>query len=182
MSFFEANKILAVIITVSIIFVIIVIISNLLIQPKIPEEQAYKIEIPEESISKSTMETSNIGQEVIESIVPLLTKASIEKGGKIAKQCSACHSFNNGDPNKLGPNLYEIINKPVASVNGYNYSAALNNLGGNWNYEQLNQFLYNPKNYVPGTKMSYKGLKKTEDRANLILWLREKAENPAPLP
>ena len=75
-----------------------------------------------------------------------------------------------------------LINRPLANVDGFAYSKALNQFGGVWGYEELSQFLYKPKQYIEGTKMNFSGLKKSADRANLILFLREQAEEPAPLP
>ena len=83
---------------------------------------------------------------------------------------------------KVGPNLWNIINNSKASVSGFAYSNALKNSGGTWSYEELNALLYKPKDYLPGTKMNFSGLKKANDRANLILWLREQSDDPVPLP
>ena len=93
-----------------------------------------------------------------------------------------CHNYEKGNANKVGPNLWNIINRPKASVDGFAYSKALLDIGGKWTYEELSEFLYKPKQYVEGTKMNFSGLKKAEDRANLILFLRDHSDNPVPLP
>jgi cytochrome c len=90
--------------------------------------------------------------------------------------------FDEGGPNKVGPNLYNIVNRNVASVADFKYSGALTDHGGAWSYEELNGFLYKPKAWVSGTKMNYAGLKKAEDRANIIAWMRTLSDNPTPLP
>ena len=112
----------------------------------------------------------------------LLANASLEKGMKVAKKCASCHTFNKDGANKVGPNLYNVLGSPMAAVPGFTYSAALKKLGGEWGYKEMNLFLKNPKSYVSGTKMSFAGLKKPKDRANIILYMRSSVDNPLPLP
>ena len=111
-----------------------------------------------------------------------LTNASFEKGEKLFKKCSACHNYEKAGVNKVGPNLWNIINRPKANVQGFTYSKALAESRGSWGYEELSQFLYKPKEYIQGTKMNFSGLKKVQDRADLLLFLREQADSPADLP
>jgi len=112
----------------------------------------------------------------------LLASASLEKGEKLFKKCSSCHNYEKDSANKVGPNLWNLINRPKANVDGFAYSKALAEYGGEWSYEELAEFLYKPKKFVKGTKMNFAGLKKVQDRANIVLFLREQAENPVPLP
>ena len=112
----------------------------------------------------------------------MLASADAGKGAKIAKKCASCHSFNKGGKNKVGPNLWNIVNKSKASVDGYKYSKALSGYGGAWDWDALNGFLANPKAYVKGTKMAYAGLKKDGDRAAMLAYLRSLSETPADLP
>ena len=112
----------------------------------------------------------------------MLASADAGKGAKIAKKCASCHSFNKGGKNKVGPNLWNIVNKSKASVDGYKYSKALAGHGGAWDWDALNGFLANPKAYVKGTKMAYAGLKKDGDRAAMLAYLRSLSETPADLP
>ena len=182
MSGFEINKILASIIVAIIIFVIIGLVGNFVVKIKYDESQetAYKIDIPETSDDLTTQIAIN--DEEIEAISSLLTSASLEKGEKIFKKCGACHSYKKDSKSKIGPNLWNLINKQKASVSGFAYSKALSDYGGKWTFEELNRFLYKPKEYIKGTKMNFVGLNNIEDRANLILWLRQNSDNPAPLP
>ena len=170
MSGFEINKILASIIVAIIIFVIIGLVGNFVVKIKYDESQetAYKIDIPETSADLTTQITTN--DEEIEAISSLLTSASLEKGEKIFKKCGACHSYKKDSKSKIGPNLWNLINKQKASVSGFAYSKALSDYGGKWTFEELNRFLYKPKEYIKGTKMNFVGLNNIEDRANLILW------------
>lgn len=112
----------------------------------------------------------------------LLASASIEKGKKVAKKCVSCHSFKKGGKNKVGPNLYDIMGKKRGAVAGFGYSSAIKKMGGDWGFEDMNSFLIKPKKFMPGTKMSFSGLKKSGDRAAIILYLRSYSESPLSLP
>ncbi len=117
-----------------------------------------------------------------EPLLPLLASADIVKGEKIFKKCAACHTPDKNGANKIGPNLFDIINATKAGREGFNYSGAMKEAGGNWDYLALSEFLRKPKNYMPGTKMTFVGLKKVGDRAAVIAYLRSLSDNPAPLP
>ena len=183
MSGLEVNKILAAIIMAILIVIIISNLGDLIVkkQGKIGEKKinAYSIDVPKTEINQS--ETSK-KSEVTEQISVFLKVASIENGQKIFKKCGSCHNYKKESANKLGPNLWNIINRPVASANGFAYSKALAELDGKWTYEELSQFLYKPKQYAEGTKMNFAGIKKAEDRADLILFLRNQSDKPVPLP
>ena len=112
----------------------------------------------------------------------LLSNPSLEKGEKIFKKCSACHTHKKDGENKVGPNLWNIINKAKGKSAGFNYSKELAEFGGVWTYEEMNQFLYKPKEYIKGTKMNFGGLKNVQDRTDLSLFLREEADNAATVP
>jgi cytochrome c len=108
--------------------------------------------------------------------------ANVMQGEMIAMQCMACHDFTKGGPNKIGPNLYGVVGRPRASHPGYDYSPAMKMKGGNWSYADLFEFLKQPAVFIPGTKMTFAGLPKPQDRLNVIAWLRTQADMPAPLP
>jgi cytochrome c len=120
-------------------------------------------------------------------ISPLLASADAAAGEAVFKKCASCHTWEDGGANKTGPNLWNIINRPAASHAGFKYSAALTEYaakdGGKiWDYEALNRFLHGPKAYIPGTSMGFAGLKKDQDVANLLAWMRTHSPSPAPLP
>jgi cytochrome c len=112
----------------------------------------------------------------------LLAAAKVEDGEAAFKRCSACHSVNKGGANGIGPNLYDTVDRPLGAVEGFAYSAALKEKGGNWDYEALNAFLLNPKGYIAGTKMAFAGIRRDEERAAVIAYLRSLSDSPKPLP
>jgi cytochrome c len=112
----------------------------------------------------------------------LLANASAEAGAAQIKKCTACHGFEQGGANKVGPNLHGIVGNPVASHEGFAYSEALKQFGGVWDYERLDCFLKNPKACVAGTKMAFAGIKKDGERADVIAYLRSVSPNAPPLP
>jgi cytochrome c len=118
-----------------------------------------------------------------ENAVALIATADPAAGEKASAKCKACHDMTNAMKNKVGPALWGVIGRNHASVEGFNYSDVMKGMAGHpWNYEELDQFLTNPKAYAPGTKMAFPGIKKPEERAALIRWLRDQSDSPVPLP
>jgi cytochrome c len=116
-------------------------------------------------------------------LATLLAKGNEKHGEEVAKKCGLCHNFEKGGPNMIGPNLYGVLGRKVASHEGYDYSDALKAKGGTWDYESINKMITNPGEYVPGTKMAiFPGLPDAQDRADVLLFLRTKNDNPPPLP
>ena len=182
MSGFEINKIIASILVAIIIFVIIGFVGNFIVKINYNESlvKAYKIDLPETSADLTMQKATT--DEMVESVSSLLASASLEKGEKKFNKCGSCHNYKKGSKSKIGPNLWNLINRPKASVSGFAYSKSLSEYGGKWTFEELNEFLYKPKKYISGTKMNFAGLKDVKDRANLILWLKQQSDNPIPLP
>ncbi len=113
----------------------------------------------------------------------LLAKASIDKGKATAKQCQACHTFEKGGPNRVGPNLWGIVGEPRGKGRGgFAFSDAMAKKGGEWTFEELNKFLKDPRAYIPGTKMTFAGISRDQQRADVIDFLRTQSDNPLPLP
>lgn len=113
-----------------------------------------------------------------EGVTELLSGADPEAGAKKFRQCKACHTVESGGPNRVGPNLYGVIDRPVGSVDGFKYSSAMRDHGGNWDVEQLDAFLENPRKAVPKTKMTFRGLSDPEDRADMIAYLNSQSDSP----
>ena len=139
-------------------------------------------------VSKASAETVSAEKAADKPAVPeqplnvLLATANVDKGKKVAKKCVACHSFESGGKKKVGPNLYNIMGKNRAGASGFAYSSAIKTMGGKWGFEDMNAFLKKPKKFMPGTKMSFSGLKKAGDRAAVILYLRSFSDSPVTLP
>jgi len=148
-----------------------------------PEKEGFAI-VAEETTGEP--DAAGGGEATSEPIGPLLAKADVSAGEAVFKKCASCHTVEKGGPNKVGPNLWSIVNRPVASHEGFSYSAGMQTFaeGGKvvWDYDHLSYFLEAPKKHVPGTAMGFAGIKKADERANLIAWLREQADSPAPLP
>jgi cytochrome c len=116
-------------------------------------------------------------------IAQLLKTADVNKGAEISKKCMVCHSLTKGGPNKIGPNLWGIVGSKPAEVPGYSFSDAMKAREDKpWTFEALDEFLTSPRKDVPGTKMTFAGLPKPADRADLIAWLRQQSDSPVPLP
>jgi cytochrome c len=120
--------------------------------------------------------------EAVPDFATVLPMADAMAGEAIAERCGACHDWSKGGPNKIGPNLYGVVGGPKASHPGFDYSAAMKAKGGNWSYAELFNFLRQPAAFAPGTKMSFAGLPRAQERLNVIAFLRMQADTPAPLP
>lgn len=121
------------------------------------------------------------GEEAEQPIAAFLVSADAGAGEQVFKKCAACHTINQGGANGLGPNLYGIMGKPLVSVAGFPYSDALKSKGGTWTWDAMSDWLKSPKNFAPGTKMTFAGLSKPEDRANLMVYMNAQGSN-IPLP
>ena len=115
-------------------------------------------------------------------IATFLATADAARGEKVTKACLPCHSFDKGGPNKVGPNLYGIVGNKQAHAEGFAYSKALAEKGGQWDFQSLSEFLTKPAKYLPGTKMAYAGIKDDQQRADLIAWLNQNSDSALPLP
>ena len=101
----------------------------------------------------------------------ILAQGDPAAGAKVFRKCKACHTVEEDGPSRVGPNLYGIVGASVAAVDGFRYSGALSDHGGDWTPDRLAAFLANPRKAVPGTKMSFAGLRKPEDQADVIAYL-----------
>jgi len=119
-------------------------------------------------------------------IAALLAKADATAGAAVFKKCQACHDATKGGPNKVGPNLWGVVGRPIASHAGFSYSAAMKGFSKdstvNWDFDHLSYFIEAPKSHIPGTAMGFAGIKKEDERANLLLYLHTQADTPVPLP
>ncbi len=174
----EMNKVAAAVLTGGIVAMLSGFVAGKLYHPETLEEPAYKIALPDTGGEKEKAPKE-------ESILPLIASADVEAGKKQTSKCSACHTFTEGGANGVGPNLWGIVGSEPASVAGFSFSDALQNLkseGKKWDYKDLDAFLADPKGYAPGTKMAFAGLRKIDQRADVIAYLRTLSTSPVPLP
>lgn len=179
MNSLELNKIFAAILSAGILFSVAGILGDALVQPHVPHEPAIRF-----GAAPAPAPTQAAAPAPVEPIAPLLASANPANGQTLAqRQCAACHSFNEGGRNAVGPNLWNVVGGPKAHVAGFGYSQALAGRSSEqWGYEELNGFLLNPRNYLPGTRMGYAGMPSAQNRADVIAYLRSLSGSPQPLP
>lgn len=180
MSSFNLNKIIMAVLLTALAMIGIGGLSEAIFDRTEPENNAYPIEVETASTAAPAAPVEVVEQGP--SLAALLAVASPEKGQKVFKKCKACHSSDNGGKNMVGPNLWNIVGRAKGSHAGYGYSDAMKAKGGDWTYEDLFTFLKKPKDFVPGTKMGFAGLKKSGDRAALLAYLRTFSDAPVALP
>ena len=173
----EFNKVFAALLVAGVVAMLCGFIAKQVVHPETLAKNAVLIEAAQAAEGGSAVATGP------EPILGLLAKADIAKGKAIAKACSACHNFDNPGKDGVGPHLWGVVGRAKDSVAGFAYSGELEKVGDKkWTYAELNKFLYKPKAYASGTKMTFIGVKKPEDRAALIAYLRTLNDAPLPLP
>jgi len=172
----EFNKVFAAILVAGIVAMFAGFVAEKLVHPHKLKENAVAIEVAEVSGGAPVEKKS-------EPILALLASADVARGQKLSKACAACHTFDKGGPNGVGPNLYAIVGAKKQAKAGYKYSGELDANGENvWTYAALNKFLWKPKKYAPGTKMAYAGIKKPADRAAMVAWLKTLGKSSMAMP
>ncbi len=147
------------------------------------DEQADKAEPTEMAATAPAEEPA--ASEPAGGVLAMIGSQDVADGQKVARKCKACHAFDEGGKNKSGPPLWNIVNKAVATAEGFRYSKAMKDYaegGKSWTYEELDAYLAAPKKHIPKTKMAFAGLKKEEDRAAILAYLRSLSSDPVPLP
>lgn len=178
MDTFELNKIAGAILFTCLVVLGLQNLAGIIYHAEKPEQPGYKVEIAEDTGAAGETEAT-------EERVPLavlLASADVEKGERVAKKCSACHTFNEGGKNGTGPNLYGVVGRTAGTVDGFSYSDVMAGWNKPWTFAELDGFINAPKDWMPGTKMAYKGISKETDRAHLLVYLRSLSASPVELP
>ncbi|MCF8471100.1 MAG: cytochrome c family protein [Parvibaculum sp.] len=190
MNSFEFNKIAGAVLA-SVLFILgVSVLADMLYETGEPNPKAYEVAalVEEGGAGEDAAagEEAGAGEEAAaapqeDSLATLLAQADVAAGAKTAKKCAACHNFEEGAGAKIGPDLYHVVGREVAGASGFSYSSAMKEHGGTWTFEELSHFIADPRGYVPGTAMSFAGIKKPQERANLLAYLNTLGSN-LPLP
>ena len=180
MDSFEWNKIIGAVLGTAIFIFVVRLVAEKVYEPEIPAKPGYVVEGVVETPAGGA--ASAPVEEAMPDWGTVLASADVAGGKTLSGKCEQCHDLSKGGPNKIGPNLYAVVDRVRGSHEGFAYSAALKGKPGNWSYDELFKFLKAPGSYIPGTKMSFAGLKSEKDRINLIAYLRSNADAPAPIP
>lgn len=180
MDSFEWNKIIGAVLGTVIFIFVVRLVAEHIYEPEHPAKPGYIVE--------GVVETPAAGgaaapaEEAMPDWGTVMASANIDNGKSLEGRCSQCHDVTKGGPNKIGPNLFGIVDRVRASHAGYAYSGAMKGKPGNWTYDELFKFLKSPAIDIPGTKMSFAGIRSAQDRIDLIAYMRTLADSPAPIP
>ncbi len=179
MDSFELNKVMGAVLGTCLALLSLNIAAGAIFATHNPEKPGFEITAKEQDSHGAPGGEAPVAEEPL----PVrFASADVSRGENSAKKCAACHTFGKGEPNRVGPNLYGIVGRPKASEAGFNYSAAMKGQKGNWTPEDLDVYLTNPKGMVPGTAMTFAGIPRGKERADLITYLNSKSDKPADLP
>ena len=178
MDSFELNKILGAVLGTLLGLQAVHLAAGALFAPETPRKPGFEIAVQEQPTTGAQTPKAEPEQP----IETLLASASVPRGEEATKKCLSCHTFEKGGPNRIGPNLWGVVGRPRGSEPGFNYSAAMKAKGGKWTFEDLNKFLTSPRMEIPGTAMTFAGISRARERADVIDYLRTLSDNPAPLP
>jgi cytochrome c len=178
MDSFEFNKVAGALLGTCLALLALNMTAEAIFAPHHPAKPGFEIELKPEA----TAAAPGAKAAPEEPIETLLASSSVERGQGATKACAACHNFQKGGPNAIGPNLYGVVGRPKGTAAGFSYSDAMKAKGGEWSIDDLNKFLTSPKEFVPGTKMTFAGISKASQRADVLAYLNSLADNPKPLP
>ena len=179
MDSFEWNKIIGAVLGTAIFIFVVRVVAEGIYEPEKPAKPGYVVEgVVENPAGGATAPV----EEALPDWGTVLAKADVAAGKATSSKCEACHDTSSAKTIKIGPPLFGVVDRPRASIAGFSYSGGMKAKGGTWTYDELFKFLKSPGAYITGTKMSFAGLSKAEDRINLIAFLRTNADSPAAIP
>jgi cytochrome c len=180
MDSFEWNKIIGAVLGTAIFIFVVRVVAENIYEPEKPEKPGYVVEGVVENAGGGG--SAAPAEETMPDWGTVLASADVAAGKTISTKCEQCHDLSKGGPNKIGPNLFGVVDRARASHEGFAYSSAMKGKPGNWTYDELFKFIKAPGVDIPGTKMSFAGLRSDKDRINLIAFLRSNADSPAAIP
>jgi cytochrome c len=178
MDSFEFNKIAGAVLGSLLFLMGVGIVTDALFSSPRPHVAGYDLPAASEASAGSAQAATG----PVVPIAQLLASADPKRGETLTKACQACHSFEKGAAAKIGPPLYGVVGRPVATVANFTYSDALKKMGGDWTFEALDKFIMAPQQDVKGTKMAFGGEKDPKRRADIIDYLHTLSDSPVPLP
>ena len=177
MNSFEFNKTAGALLATGLLVLGLKNFGSELFKTEAPEKPGYAIEVAQAATTAGAADVKS------EPLPVLLAKADVSKGMAGGKACAACHNFEKGGANKVGPHLWDIVGRKMGSVNDFTYSDGFKAMGDKpWDYDALNAWLKAPKEFIAGTKMAFGGIRNDQDRANVIAYLNSLSDAPQPLP
>jgi cytochrome c len=179
MDSFEWNKVAGAVLG-SLIFIFVVrLVAETVYEPEVPAKPGFFVQGVVEAAAGGAAASA---EEAMPDWGTVLPTADAAAGKTVSVKCEQCHDTSSAKTNKIGPALFGVVDRPRASVAGFDYSSAMKAKGGTWTYDELFKFIKSPGAYIPGTKMSFAGLASAKDRINLIAFLRTNADAPAAIP
>jgi len=182
MDSWEWNKIAGAVLGTLIFILVIRFATEALFEPQLPAKEAYHVEGVNVAAAAGGGEAAAPAEETMPDWGTVLPKADVAGGKAISARCEQCHDISKGGPYKIGPELYGVVMRPRATNPGFSYSTAMSASHDAWSYDNLFKFIKLPQSYVPGTKMTFAGLRSADDRINLIAFLRTQNDSPPPIP
>ena len=180
MDSFEWNKIIGAVLGTAIFIFVVRQVAEVIYEPEVPAKPGFVVEGVSETPAGGAA-TAPVA-ETMTDWGTVLPAADVAAGKTVSVKCEQCHDLSKGGPNKIGPNLYGVVDRARATHPGFDYSGAMKSKSDPWSYDELFKYLKSPQSYVPGTKMTFAGLSSEKDRINLIAYLRSNADSPAAIP